>query len=395
MTTVTSTIVRTIAAVEGGGTSFVVAVAQVRIVGITSPKISLTQQPTILHRTEIDSSHDQPQKTLEECAAFLRKYKPPAGYDALGIAMFGPIGLNINTEHFGTILGSSPKASWRKVNVLRPLELACRGTSPLSISIDTDVNAPALAEFQATKRSCNMADQPISSLAYITVGTGIGVGLVINNQPVHGRLHPEGGHVAIQPLPNDTFTGYSWGDKCPYHGKHTVESMTSSVALTERLEQMTQSKQSSRHCLADLNDDHDLWDHAANALANLCVNLILTVSVERIVLGGGIMQRRGLIEKIRSQTVILLNGYVEIPENLSEFITPSKFGVDIGLMGAIVLALEGMKKDQDGTDGDDKDEKIMLQIKRTAYGIGLQHGVFVGISAAIMAWGFFGRNKKR
>jgi fructokinase len=217
--------------------------------------------------------------------------------------------------------------------------------------------------------------------------------LVINNQPVHGRLHPEGGHVAIQPLPNDSFAGYSWGDKSPYHGKHTVEGMTSSVALTERLEQMTQSKQSSRHCLADLSDDHELWDHAANALANLCANLILTTSVEKIVLGGGIMQRKGLIDKIRSRTVILLNGYVELPENLSEFITPSRFGANVGLMGAIVLAQEGMKKNQDANNGDEKDE--ILQIKQTAYGIGLQHGVFVGISVAIMAWCFFNRSKKR
>jgi fructokinase len=395
MTAATSATVKTIAAVEGGGTSFVVATAQIRIVNDgTTTRISSTTQPTILHRAEIDSSHDQPQRTLEECAAFFQKHKPPAGYDALGIAMFGPVGLNHhNQESYGTILGSSPKASWRKVDVLGPLEHACRGTSPLSISIDTDVNAPAVAEFQAAKQSHNAAERSITSLAYITVGTGVGVGLVINNQPVHGRLHPEGGHVAIQPLPNDSFAGYSWGDKSPYHGKHTVEGMTSSVALTERLEQMTQSKQSSRHCLADLSDDHELWDHAANALANLCVNLILTTSVEKIVLGGGIMQRKGLIDKIRSRTVILLNGYVELPENLSEFITPSRFGANVGLMGAIVLAQEGMKKNQDANDGDEKDE--ILQIKQTAYGIGLQHGVFVGISVAIMAWCFFNRSKKR
>ncbi|KAG7337870.1 ROK family protein [Nitzschia inconspicua] len=378
--------VQTIAAVEGGGTTFVVAVAQVK----KGPSSSSTPStPSILHRQEIDSSHDDPERTLEGCAAFFRQHKPVEGYDALGIGMFGPVGLNPSSKEYGSILGSSPKAAWRNVNFLRPLEEACRGSNPLSISIDTDVNAPALAEFKVAK-----ADQStctITSLAYITVGTGIGVGLVINNKTVHGRMHPEGGHVAIQPLPNDSFPGYSWGDKSPYKGRQTVEGMTSSVALTERLEMMTQSKKTSRNCLADLEDDHDIWDHAANALANLCVTLILTTSIEKIVLGGGIMKRKGLIDKIRSRTVVLLNGYLELPRNMSEFITLSSFGSDIGLMGAIVLAQEGMK---DGKEMD-IDEDILLQAKRTAYCIGLQHGVILGISTVIMVSGFLWRTKRR
>jgi fructokinase len=378
--------IQTIAAVEGGGTSFVVAVAQVN----TAAESSDNKSPTILHRAEIDSSHDQPQRTLDECASFFQQHKPECGYDALGIAMFGPVGLNQNnTQEYGCILGSSPKASWRNVNFLRPLEQACRGTAPLSISIDTDVNAPALAEFRVAKTK--QSSRNITSLAYITVGTGIGVGLVINSQTVHGRMHPEGGHVAMQPLPGDTFPGYSWGDKSPYHGKHTVEGMTSSVALTERFEKMTQSKQSSRDCLADLDDDHPVWDHAANALANLCVTLILTTSIENIVLGGGIMKRKSLIDKVRSQTVVLLNGYLELPPNLSEFITISSYGSNVGLVGAIVLAQEGMK---DQHEEDEQDNEIQ-HIKQTAYGVGVQHGILLGISAVVMAWGFLFRNKKR
>jgi fructokinase len=171
---------RIIAAVEGGGTSFVVAVAKL---------VPHSSTPQILHRVEVDSSHDQPSKTLSECAEFLREHQPPQGYSALGIATFGPVGLDPSrTETYGRILGSSPKKSWRNVDFLTPLSEACHGSSQslLPVKIETDVNAPAFAEYLLEKDN-------LSSVAYITVGTGIGVGLVIHGKPVHGRMHPEGG----------------------------------------------------------------------------------------------------------------------------------------------------------------------------------------------------------
>jgi fructokinase len=125
------------------------------------------------------------------------------------------------------------------------------------------------------------------------------------------------GHVPVQPLPNDQFAGYSWGGQCPFRGRNTVEGLASSVALTERLEQISGETDLHRDCLAELDDDHEVWNHAANALANLCVTLILTTSVEKIVIGGGIMKRRGLLKKIKKFTVVLLNGYLELPRDLS------------------------------------------------------------------------------
>jgi fructokinase len=166
-----------VAAVEGGGTSFVVAVAQL-VTG--SP-------PKILFRAEVDSSHDDPQQTLGECVGFFQHYKPDGGYHALGIASFGPVGLDPSKPTYGHILNSTPKENWRNVDLLTPLAEACRGKSrPLSVKVETDVNAPAYAEYLLVK-------DKISSVAYITVGTGIGVGLVIHGKPVHGRMHPEGG----------------------------------------------------------------------------------------------------------------------------------------------------------------------------------------------------------
>lgn len=165
-----------VAAVEAGGTSFVVCVAEL-IDGRT---------PKILFREEIDSSHDNPQKTLDTCAEFFRNHKPDDGYHGLGVASFGPVGLVRGRSNYGYILAGSPKAAYRNVHLLKPLVAACEGTMKLAVKIETDVNAPAFAEYLKVKDS-------LTSVAYVTVGTGIGVGLVINGDCVHGHMHPEGG----------------------------------------------------------------------------------------------------------------------------------------------------------------------------------------------------------
>lgn len=314
-----------VAAVECGGTSFVVAVADLSA-GTVNIVIS----------KEVLTSEDNPHQTLLECASFFEQNKPDGGYHALGIASFGPVGVNDKkSATYGRILPTTPKAAWRNVNLIDPLSQACQGSKrSLKIKIDTDVNAPALAEFLQT-----VTQEEISSLAYITCGTGVGVGLVIHGKCVHGRMHPEAGHVPVQPLEGDTFQGYSWGTSTsPFLGVHTVEGIASSVALTERLQQIQGSDGLNRSVLSELPDDHELWDHAANALANLCVTLLLTVSIEKIVLGGGVLKRRGLIEKIRNRTVVLLNGYLELPDDMSTLICSPHYGDTAGLMGAIILA---------------------------------------------------------
>jgi fructokinase len=388
-----------IAAVEAGGTSFVVAICHV----VTSTENSKTL-PAIVARQEFDSSHDSPSQTLEECCAFLRQHKPPGlGYHALGIASFGPLGVHAHQPAYGKILSSSPKAHWRNVDLLTPLKSACQGSLPLKIKVDTDVNAPAMAEHLF------LSNPNISSLAYVTVGTGVGVGLVVNHRPVHGRMHPEGGHVPVQPLVGDTFGGYSWGaDTCPFGGKNTVEGLASSVALTERLGGggggtiSTSSGSKNRSVLADLSNDDPIWDHAANALANLCATLLLTLSMEIIVLGGGLMNRAGLLDKIRQRTLVLLNGYLELPA-MDTVIVTSRFGASAGLMGTIVLAQTALLQQDtttttmDDTSNNANNNNNNKRLKQEAFLAGLWHGTLVGMvgTALVCKYWFLNGNKRK
>lgn len=417
-----------IAAVEGGGTSFVVVVAEFFPRKINDNENINDSNIRILHRSDIDSSHDNPNQTLKECASFFRKHKSISndGYRALGVGMFGPFGCNPQIkEEYGTILPTTPKKSWRGVDVLSPLIEACECESKstsrkkLFVKIDTDVNAPAVAEYllervnQIEDDENDEKKKKLSSLAYVTIGTGVGVGLVIHGKPVHGKMHPEGGHVPVQPLQGDTFMGYSWGanSRSPFGGKRTVESMTSSVALTERLEHlqrqantpaMTANLIMNRDCLADLDDDdHEVWDHAANALANLCVTLALVTSVEKIVLGGGIMKRNGLIEKIRRQTRILLNGYLGdlSDSDLSEWITSSRYGSDAGIMGALILAQQAIAENEEETvkkfvEGSGIKASFKKELKQTAYNTGVWHGFILGLSLVYVGLVTYARSGK-
>lgn len=173
--------------------------------------------------------------------------------------------------------------------------------------------------------------------------------------------------MCISKLAGDSFRGYSWGQKCgaPYKGESTVEGIASSVALVERLTsnndalaKLGNEENDPRAVLKILPDDHEIWNHTANAIANLCVNLALLVSIERIVIGGGIMKRKILLQMVRERTVLLLNGYLgsiqEIVEEnschnraiatMDEFITTSREGDQAGLIGAFALAKEAFLK---------------------------------------------------
>ncbi|KAL7436911.1 hypothetical protein ACHAXM_005362, partial [Skeletonema potamos] len=268
-----------LAAVEGGGTTFVVSVACVvdssndesssnnNILNLGSSRLLLLHTCELPRRDEDTGeipSNYTPEQIIKEACSFFRQHLPPCGhYSALGIATFGPAGVDPKSKlQYGKILSGSPKKQWRGVDILSPIKEACGLVGKAleeRVAFDTDVNAPAVAEFrhrcflqqvglQSSRSSAASASspppsKPLTSLSYITIGTGVGVGLILNSQPVHGLLHPEGGHICIQPLPDDKFTGYSWGTNSPYQGLGTVEGVASSVALTERWIQMEQERE--------------------------------------------------------------------------------------------------------------------------------------------------------
>jgi fructokinase len=168
----------------------------------------------------------------------------------------------------------------------------------------------------------------VTSCAYITVGTGIGVGLVINGAPVHGLMHPEGGHVMPARHPQDTYQGFT-----KLHPA-SVESMAAAKACAERCAVDPQD-------LPAVSDSHPAWDFVAYYIAQLCVSIMFMVSPHVIVLSGGIMQRHSLFPRIRKHFATLNDGYVNVPRIFSEldqYIVPSSFGDNCGIIGALELA---------------------------------------------------------
>jgi fructokinase len=245
-----------------------------------------------------------PQETIAQAVDFFRAHRP---FDALGIGSFGPIDLNPKSRTFGYIT-STPKRAWGNFNFAGAVQDALQ----VPVAFDTDVNAAALAELRWG------AAQGLRTFLYVTVGTGIGGGAIVDGQPLHGRSHPEMGHIRVPRNPaQDPFPG-----NCPYHGD-CLEGLIAAPALQARW------GQSSRLLPAD----HPAWDLVVHYLALGVTNWICTLSPEKVVLGGGIMQRSELFPRLRSQVAELLGGYVEPPD-----LVPAGLGGHAGVLGAIALA---------------------------------------------------------
>lgn len=296
------------ACVEGGGTTWLCAIS----IGAPDNIVTKESFPT-----------EDPATTLAAVKQWLINNLP---FDGLGVATFGPI------SHSTGCITSTPKPYWKDTDVLKFLGVYDE-LKGIPYRFDTDVNAPALAEYILRKDEPNAPQ----SCAYVTVGTGIGVGLVVNGATVKGLLHPEAGHIQVKRHPTDTFEG-----TCPYH-KDCVEGMCSSGAITGR-KNCTQSD------LPLLPDEDAVWDYCAYYLAQLCVTIILVSSPEAIAIGGGLLNRACLYPLIRKYTLLLLNGYVVndmlTPEKIDDYIKPSCWGSAAGLVGAAFLA----KQAADGAD---------------------------------------------
>lgn len=256
-------------------------------------------------------------------AAILTIFHDGPAIDALGIGSFGPLQLDLAALDYGEIT-TTPKPGWSGVN----LAAAIGGALSVPTMIDTDVNAAALAE--AAVAGC-------ADLAYVTVGTGIGVGLISGGRPVHGVAHPEAGHIVVRRHPaHGDYPGC-----CPYHGD-CLEGLASGTAIRDAWGAP----------LSGLPAGHVATAVEADYLGQLCSMLFLTLAPERIVLGGGVSQHPGLIAAVRTQALRRLGGYwgvaTDLPAITTRIVTPASLRQP-GLAGALLLARRAFDQTGGGT----------------------------------------------
>jgi fructokinase len=258
----------------------------------------------------------RPEETLGAAAAFLAEHS----FDALGIASFGPVELRPADPAWGSIT-TTPKPGWSGVDVVRAL----RGAASVPVAFDTDVNAAALAEGRWG------AARGIDSFVYVTVGTGIGGGVVTDGRLVHGLVHPELGHIPVARRPDDRHPSV-----CPYH-PDCWEGLTSGPALMERFGMRLED--------ADDAVREEAAELAAGYLGAGLRTLVYALAPQRIVLGGGVASLPGLHERVRAMLHSELAGYPGLPEHdAAGFVVPPALGGRAGGLGALVLADEALAR---------------------------------------------------
>jgi len=255
-------------------------------------------------------------ETLRQIETVLGQWRGEFGEPgALGVASFGPVELRSASPRYGFITSTS-KLGWRDTDVARRLGR----TLGIPVGFDTDVNGAALAEGRWG------AAQGLSDYAYVTVGTGIGVGSIVNGRSIFGMNHTELGHIRVARVPGDTFAGV-----CPYHGD-CIEGLASGPAIEAR----------AGVAAAQLPPDHPAWEYVVHGLAQLMHTMVLTTAPVRIFLGGGVMSGQShLFARIRQELRRSLNGYVSAPEldrGLDGYIVPPGLGAMAGPLGALALA---------------------------------------------------------
>jgi fructokinase len=248
------------------------------------------------------------------CAvAFFAPYRDTLG--ALGIGSFGPLDLRPDSPTFGSIT-TTPKPGWAHTDVTGAMHRALN----LPVACDTDVNAAALAEYHWG------AAQGLDTFVYLTVGTGIGGGAMLNGRLLHGLLHPEMGHIRIpHDWQADPFSG-----NCPYHGD-CLEGLAAGPALAARWGQPGPA----------LPPTHPAWELEAHYLALGLVTCICTLAPQRIIMGGGVMRQSHLFPRLCREVQRLLNNYVQTPalrEHIEAYIVPPVLGERAGVLGALALA---------------------------------------------------------
>jgi fructokinase len=283
--------------IEAGGTKWVCAV---------------TDSPGQLGETETFPTTN-PAETLSRAIDFFKRNGP---VDAVGIGAFGPLDLHPSSPTWGSIT-TTPKAGWANTDLVSIL----RTGLGVPVALDTDVDAAALGEWRWG------AAAGLDTFCYITVGTGIGGGAVINSHIVHGLLHPEFGHMRV---PHDRSRD-PFGGSCPYHGD-CLEGLASGEAIKQRWGRAAE----------DLTDPA-AWEIEAEYLALALVNVICLMSPQRIVVGGGVAKQQVLLPLARRRLSDLLGGYLSAPElmqpqKLDAYVVAPRLGARSGVVGALEMA---------------------------------------------------------
>lgn len=287
--------------IEAGGTKFVCAVG-------TGPDDI---------RAETRFPTTTPEESLGRAVAFFQEQQRQQPLAALGIASFGPVDPNPDSPTYGYIT-TTPKAGWQNIEFAGHMARALG----VPVRLDTDVNGAALGEYRWG------VAQGLDTFIYLTIGTGLGGGGMVNGRLMHGLMHPEMGHIRIpHDRARDPFPG-----NCPFHGD-CLEGLAAGPALAARWGQRGET----------LPADHEAWALEAHYLALGLVNFICTFSPKRIIMGGGVMDQPRIFPLIHKEVQQLLNEYIQMPqilEKIDDYIVSPQLGNRAGVLGAIALAQE-------------------------------------------------------
>lgn len=254
-----------------------------------------------------------PDETIPRIIEFFEQHERPV---AIGIAAFGPVGVDPDAPDWG-VVGTTPKIPWRQA----PLGPAIRDALKVPVALHSDVTVAGLGEARWG------AAQGDRSVCYITVGTGIGAGFIIDGQLLRGLMHPEAGHIRIpHDLARDPFPG-----DCPSHGD-CWEGLACGKAMQDRWGVPA----------GELAEDHPAWALEAEYLAAGIFNLIAVVSPQRFIVGGGVAAHPGLLEQVRARVVELNAGYLDLSAltaaGIERYLVAPALGGRAGTLGAIALA---------------------------------------------------------
>lgn len=289
--------------IEAGGTKFVCAVGD--------------EEGRMMKRIQIPTT--VPEETMPKVIAFFKEFR----LQAIGIGSFGPIDVNPDSATYGHIT-TTPKIAWRNYPLVQVLNDAFH----VPVGFNTDVNAAALGELTFG------AAQGLGSCLYITVGTGIGAGAIVQGNLLQGLSHPEMGHILVRRHPDDRYEG-----KCPYH-RDCLEGLAAGPAIEERWGQKG----------IELKERQEVWELEGYYIGQALMQYILVLSPEKIILGGGVMKQKQVFHYVYKHLKTSLNDYVSFPElseRIDEYIVSPGLGDDAGITGSLLLGKQAYENTGD------------------------------------------------